>query len=110
MSVAYLERSQEDEHSCFSDNHHRGTSSAMLAASRWCCWAAFRAVCQASACWMSSPRLTKNENITDLELGRALGLMGRPPDPDAIREGPAGSGVAELEERLLGLRALMTRR
>lgn len=47
------------------------------------------------------------ESITDLELGNALGLMSGPVDLDSIQEGPAGGGVADLGERLLGLQAVM---
>jgi predicted lipoprotein len=46
------------------------------------------------------------EAITDAELGRALGVMDAPADPEAIDEGPAGLGVADLERHLAGLRAV----
>ena len=44
------------------------------------------------------------EEIADLELGRALGLVGKEVDIEAIEEGPAGSGVGDLRHRLMGLR------
>lgn len=47
------------------------------------------------------------ESITDLELGAALGEMGREADPSRIGEGPAGLGVADLTGRLEGLRAVL---
>ena len=47
------------------------------------------------------------EAITDLELGAALGEMGREADPSRIAEGPAGLGAADLADRLEGLRAVL---
>ena len=47
------------------------------------------------------------ESITDLELGAALGEMGREADPSRIGEGPAGLGVADLTGRLEGLRSVL---
>lgn len=47
------------------------------------------------------------EAITDLELGAALGEMGREADPSRIGEGPAGLGAADLADRLEGLRAVL---
>ena len=47
------------------------------------------------------------EAITDLELGAALGEMGREADPSRISEGPAGLGAADLADRLEGLRAVL---
>lgn len=47
------------------------------------------------------------EAITDLELGAALGEMGREADPSRIGEGPAGLGAADLVDRLEGLRAVL---
>lgn len=47
------------------------------------------------------------ERITDLELGNALGVMSRDADPDAIDEGPAGAGVDDLHQRLIGLQAVL---
>lgn len=47
------------------------------------------------------------ERITDLELGNALGVMGREANPYAIDEGPAGAGVDDLHQRLIGLQAVL---
>jgi predicted lipoprotein len=47
------------------------------------------------------------EAMTDTELGNALGLMGGEPDPAAVAEGPEGLGVADLQGRLDGLRAVL---
>ena len=47
------------------------------------------------------------ESVTDLELGSALGVMGRSPTLEDIQEGEAGGGVADLRERLLGLQAVL---
>lgn len=47
------------------------------------------------------------ESITDLELGSALGVMGRSPKPEAIQEGESGGGVTDIVERLLGLQAVL---
>ncbi len=47
------------------------------------------------------------ESITDLELGAALGEMGREADPSRIAEGPAGLGAVDLAGRLEGLRAVL---
>lgn len=47
------------------------------------------------------------ESITDLELGPALGVMGREPRLDAIQEGEAGGGVTDISERLLGLQSIL---
>ena len=47
------------------------------------------------------------ERITDLELGNALGVMSREADLDAIEEGPAGAGVDDLHQRLIGLQAVL---
>lgn len=44
------------------------------------------------------------EAMSDAELGQALGLMEDDADPDAVIEGAAALGVADLENRLLGLR------
>ncbi len=47
------------------------------------------------------------ESVTDLELGSALGVMGRSPKLEAIQEGEAGGGVTDLLERLLGLQSVL---
>lgn len=47
------------------------------------------------------------ERITDLELGNALGVMSREADPNAIDEGPAGAGVDDLYQRLIGAQAVL---
>lgn len=47
------------------------------------------------------------ESITDLELGSALRVMGRSAKLEAIQEGEAGGGVADVRERLLGLQAVL---
>lgn len=47
------------------------------------------------------------ERITDLELGKALGVMSREADPFAIDEGPAGGGVHDLYQRLIGVQAVL---
>lgn len=47
------------------------------------------------------------ERVTDLELGNALGVMSREANPDAIDEGPAGAGVDDLHQRLIGLQAVL---
>lgn len=47
------------------------------------------------------------EEIADLELGRALGLVGSEVDIEAIEEGPAGAGVDDLRHRLMGLRLVL---
>jgi len=47
------------------------------------------------------------ERITDLELGNALGAMGREAVPTAIDEGPAGAGVDDLHQRLIGLQTVL---
>ena len=47
------------------------------------------------------------ERITDLELGNALGVMSRDADPEAIDEGPAGAGVDDLNQRLVGAQAVL---
>ena len=47
------------------------------------------------------------ERITDLELGNALGVMSREADLYAIEEGPAGAGVDDLHQRLIGLQAVL---
>ena len=47
------------------------------------------------------------ERITDLELGNALGVMSREADPDVIDEGPAGAGVDDLHQRLIGVQAVL---
>lgn len=43
------------------------------------------------------------EAMTDAELGKGMGLMGDPPDLDALVDGPLGLGVADLRDRTLGL-------
>ncbi|MCY4036366.1 MAG: imelysin family protein [bacterium] len=47
------------------------------------------------------------ERITDLELGNALGIMSADADPLAVDEGPAGAGVDDLEQRLIGIQAVL---
>ena len=47
------------------------------------------------------------EAITDLELGPALGAMGSEVRPEAIDEGPAAAGVADLTARLDGARDVL---
>ena len=47
------------------------------------------------------------EEIADVELGRALGLVGSEVDIEAIEEGPAGAGVDDLRHRLMGLRSVL---
>ena len=47
------------------------------------------------------------EDVTDRELGAALGVMGRDADIDEILEGPAGLGASDIEQHLLGLRAVL---
>lgn len=47
------------------------------------------------------------EAVTDMELGVALGEMDRAPDVTAIVEGTAGLGVADLDRRLAGIRAVL---
>ena len=47
------------------------------------------------------------EEIADIELGRALGLVGSEADIEAIEEGPAGAGVDDLRHRLMGLRSVL---
>ena len=47
------------------------------------------------------------ERITDLELGNALGVMSREADLHAIDEGPAGAGVDDLNQRLIGIQAVL---
>jgi predicted lipoprotein len=46
------------------------------------------------------------KDMVDDELGRALGLMGDP-DIDALVEGDAGLGVADLQARVSGIRAVL---
>lgn len=47
------------------------------------------------------------ERITDLELGNALGVMSREASLQAIDEGPAGAGVDDLHQRLIGVQAVL---
>ena len=47
------------------------------------------------------------EEVADLELGRALGLVGSEVDTEAIEEGPAEAGVDDLRHRLTGLRLVL---
>lgn len=47
------------------------------------------------------------EAIADAELGSALGVMDREADVDAIVEGPAGLGVADLEAHAAGIRTVL---
>ncbi|MEM7288366.1 MAG: imelysin family protein [Actinomycetota bacterium] len=47
------------------------------------------------------------EAMTDRELGQALGLMEREPDLEAIEEGPAGLGAADLRGHLAGIRTAL---
>ncbi|MGI9611504.1 MAG: imelysin family protein [Acidimicrobiales bacterium] len=46
------------------------------------------------------------EAMVDAELGNALGAMEGQADPEAILEGPAGLGTADLQAHLAGLRAV----
>lgn len=47
------------------------------------------------------------EAMTDRELGAALGAFEDDADPEAIVEGPAGLGVADLDHRLEGVRTVV---
>lgn len=47
------------------------------------------------------------EATTDLELGVALGVTGADRDIDAVMEGPLDTGVADLDQRLAGLNAVL---
>lgn len=47
------------------------------------------------------------EAMTDMELGRGLGVLEDPSDPDAVVEGSLGLGVADLRARTTGLRRVL---